>query len=156
VLGGIKLQQKRSKIYCVILTICLVASCLCFDNLKADGLMYSFDAINQSGQIIIAGNNTSDESGQIITTSYNSSNEDMCATEIQGNIHTSLRSNQTTSRNSETQRKSDSQYFLFGGAAYLQSPFKFFTTANSNICIANINIAELIHYIHAKDGKKRI
>jgi hypothetical protein len=136
------LQGKRDKIYCFILIICLIASCLCFDELKTDGSMYLFDATNESSQVITAG--------------YSFSNEDACTLEMLGNIHTSLLSHQATPRNSETQRKSESLYFLLDELAFLHSPFKFFTSANLNIYIADTDVAEIIHFIHEKDGKKRI
>jgi hypothetical protein len=104
--------------------------------------VYLFDATN--------------ESSQAITVSYNSSNKDVCTIEMLGNTNTSLLSHQTAPRNSETQRKSESLYFLLCELAFLQLLFKFFTSANSNIYIVNTNVAEIIRFIHEKDGKKRI
>ena len=137
------LQRIRNKIYCFILMICFMTSCICFDAVKADDSMYLFDAANESGQVFTAGEHIS--------------NEDVCTSEMLGNTHTRLLSHQTAARNhNETQRKSETLIFLLGDLASLQSPFKFFTSASTNIHTTGTDIAEILHFIHAKDGKKRI
>lgn len=138
----ISLQSKRSKLYCFILTICFIASFLCFDAFKADGWVYLSDATN--------------ESNQINAVSYSMSNEDVCTAEMLGHTHTRLLRQQTATRDNETQRKSGTSFLWQSALAVLQSPFKFFTSTNLNIRTANANIAEIVHFIHAKDGKKRI
>jgi hypothetical protein len=104
--------------------------------------MNSFGATNQSSQMM--------------TASDSISNEDVCTVEMLGNTQASLFSHPITSRNSEMQKKSESLFFLLAELAFLLSLFKFFLSANSNLYIGNTDAAEIIHFIHEKDGKKRI
>ena len=138
----VRLQTKRHKMYCLFLLICLMASFICFDNFKTDDMMCFFGATN--------------ESKQIITVAYSISNEDVCTVEMLGHTHNSLLTQQTAKHNCETQRKSETLLERIDNSASLQSLFKFFTSVNANICILNTDAAEIIIFIHNKDGKKRI
>jgi hypothetical protein len=104
--------------------------------------MNSFGATNQSSQMM--------------TASDSISNEDVCTVEMLGNAQASLFSHPITSRNSEMQKKSESLFFLLAELSFLLSLCKFFLSANSNLYIRNTDVAEIIHFIHEKDGKKRI
>jgi hypothetical protein len=138
----ISLQSRRNKTYCFILIICLLTSCVCVGGFQADGQVNSFVATNQSGQMMTATDTIS--------------NEDVCTVEMLGNTQTSLFSHQITSRNSETQNKSESLFLLLAAFVFLQSLFRFYTSASSGIYVVTTDVAEIIHFIHDKDGKKKI
>lgn len=135
------MQCKRHKIYCLILIVCFITSCICFESFKAEGMACLSNAADESDQI---------------TTGYSISNEDVCTAEMLGYSHNSLLTQQTAKHNSETQRKSETLFGEIDNSASLQSSFKFFTSVNANICIDNTDAAEIIIFIHDKDGKKEL
>jgi hypothetical protein len=123
--------------------ICFIASCICFNDFKTDELVSLFDAAQ--------------ESGQILTVGYSISNMDVCTVEMLGNTHTSsLAVQQSALRSNEVQRKSETLSFLLCNLDSCQSSLKSFTSAFSSINMESADVAEIIHFIHEKDGKKRI
>jgi hypothetical protein len=138
----VTLQFRRKKIYHVIFLIFLITSCVFFDDTKADGLMCLSDAIK--------------DTIPNVTASYNISTEDTCTVEMLGDTYTCLLNQQTVTYHSETQRKTET---LFGGLedyASLQLSFRFFASTNPDIYADNTDVAELMHFIHNKDGKKKL
>ncbi|MDD6038475.1 MAG: hypothetical protein PUD20_06745 [bacterium] len=95
-------------------------------------------------------------SGQLIATSNCLSNEDVCTVKMLGHTHTRLSHQQTATREKETHRKPGTSYSWSVLSTALQPPFKFFSSAYPNIRTSNADLAEIVHFIHAKDGKKRI
>jgi hypothetical protein len=123
--------------------ICFAASCICFNNIKTDEFVRLYDAARESGQILTAG--------------YSISNVDVCTVEMLGNTHTSsLSVQQNALRSNEVQRRLETQSVLLCNLYSCQSPLNSFTSADSNINMENADVAEIMRFIHEKDGKKKI
>jgi hypothetical protein len=136
------LKGKSRSIISVIVMLYLLVSCICFDDFKTGDLMRPSDVKNESTQILMYGNN--------------SIKEDMCTVEMLGTAQAILLCRQTAIRNSETQRKSESQFGGYIAIAALQVPFKSFISVNTLFFEDNGDLTETIHFIHNKDGKKKI
>lgn len=135
------MQIKRKKLYCMLLTICFIASCICLNDFKTGNLMPLFGATNQASQVI--------------ATDYHIANEDVCTADMLGNTHTSLLNQQRVTRNTDILRKIRTILYWLDDFRSLQIPFKFFTSTNPNICNIAVDVTDIIHFIHDKDGKKR-
>ncbi len=136
------MKSKRKKIYCFILMIFLTASCICCDDFTADSMMYLSGATN--------------ESIQIIQTDDDISNNDVCTVEMLGNVHTSFLCCQSTRKTGGTQRKSEILFWGLINPAYLQITINSFTPLNADNFKTNTDAAEIIQFIHNKDGKKEL
>lgn len=136
------MQRKKKKLYCVLLTICFLASCICSDDIKTDYLMPLFGATNPSSQII--------------ATNYRTPNKDVCTVDMLENARTSLLSQQSVNQNTQIQRKSKTLFYLSDDLRSLQTSLKFYTSANPNIYTNSVDVTGIIHFIHDKDGKKQI
>lgn len=134
------MQRTKKKLYCVLLSLCFIASCICSDDFKTDKRMPLSGAINQSDQIISTG----------CRIPY----EKVCTVEASRNTHTALLNQHTILHTTEIHRKSDTPFSLYGDLRSLKSPFQFYSSANPDIYTDNIDAADIIHFIHDKDGKK--
>jgi hypothetical protein len=135
------LQHSRKTISCFIVVFCIVMSCICFDNFKAESL------VRLSG--------TAAESGQLSSTDSGNVNEDICITDILGNIQPYILNQHTVLRNSKMQWKNITLLCFQPDVTSLRCLFKFF--ANPALTSKwNTNAAEIIRFIHNEDGKKRI
>jgi hypothetical protein len=108
-----------------------------------DGLAYCFGAANNSDSAILSG--------------HGIFNTDVCTTEMLGNAHDALQVEQNTVYNREMQRKLEKRSLWF--CAFSSLPLfrsKFFSSANDHTETAETSTAEIIHFIHNKDGKKKI
>jgi hypothetical protein len=135
------MRKKGNRIHSVILIICILVSCLCFEGIKTDDTMRIFVASFSSGQFITSGNEVS--------------NDDVCTLEMLGNAQTGFLALPTAKRGSQLQRKSETMICDADEAPALRSAYKFFSSANV-ISAVNACIAEILCFIHDKDGKKRI
>jgi hypothetical protein len=135
------MRKKGNRIHSVILIICILASCLCFEGIKADDVMRISVASFPSGQFITSGNNVS--------------NDDVCTLEMLGNVQTGFLALPTAKRGSQLQRRSETIVCAPDEAPSLRSAYKSLSSANA-VCAANECIAEILCFIHDKDGKKRI
>lgn len=138
----ILLQIKKKKLYCSILAICFIKSCIYSDVVNINYLMPLFSAANLSIQIA--------------TTDNCNSNEDICTISMPGNVHTSMLSRQFVSRNTQIQRKSRTLFYLLNELKSLRNSLKFYDSAASETSINSVGVAEVIHFIQDKDGKKHI
>jgi hypothetical protein len=135
------LQHNRKTISCFLMIFCIVMSCICFDNLKAEDLVRLSGAAAESGQLSPAG------CGNV--------NEDICTTDMLGNTQPYILNQHTVVRNAKMQRKNVTLLWFQPVVALLRCPFKFFAyPALTNKW--NTNAAEIIRFIHNEDGKKRI
>jgi hypothetical protein len=134
------MRQKGNRIHSIILIICFLASCLCFDGIKAG------DVVRLSG--------ATEVSGQFITTGNDIPSDDVCTLEMLGNVQTGFLALPTTKRGSDSQRESDSFVCMPADSQNLLSVYKFLSSANAIIAV-NACIAEILCFIHDKDGKKR-
>lgn len=92
----------------------------------------------------------------ILTEAGSISGEDVCTVEMLGNTLNGLLLGPSSIQNSESQRKSRTLSCLFGVLASLQAYFHFFKSAETDIDTDCASVAEVIHFIHDKDGKKRV
>lgn len=134
------MQRRKHKIYCLILAICFIASCICLDNYKADSLMCVSHTMNESSPVINAG--------------YRVSNEDACTSEMMGNIHNSLLTYRSARYNSEEQSRTGTLLGILHCSCAFQKAFCYFTSVTADISPVSSNAAEIILFIHSKDGKK--
>lgn len=95
------------------------------------------------------------ESDEIITESTYVSDVVLCTVETVGNTHNRLFTKQNERRNSEIHRKYESMLGGIVATVSLQSLFIFFTSIIAIFCLNSADVAEIIFYIHNKDGKKR-
>jgi hypothetical protein len=140
IIGVVSMKGKR--IYSVILIICLIVSSACFDNFNASTLVRSFGVSN--------------EPHPIFTESYCLSSEDVCTDDMLGNTFSNLINLQTVTKNSKTKEKVDTLFILLYAIILLQCPFYFLIFANPNLKREVSYFAEIIRFIHDKDGKKKI
>jgi hypothetical protein len=136
------ISLKGKGIVSIILMLYLILSSVCFDDFKTGDLACLSDVKNESAQIVAEG--------------YGSIKEDMCTAEMLGTAQAILLYHQTLTRNSEILRKSELLFLGFMAIAVLQLPFKSFISVNALFFEDNVDLTELIHYIHNKDGKKKI
>lgn len=136
------MQGKKKKLYCILLVICLFASFICFDHFKTGERMSFFGAANTFDHIFTEGSSIS--------------SEDVCTVEMLGNTHSGLLTRPSSTQNSESQRKSETLSCLLGVIASLQASLHFFASADMSIDADHASAAGVIHFIHDKDGKKRI
>lgn len=136
------LQGKKKRRYCILLVICLFASFICFDHFKAGEKMFFSGAADTFDHILTEGSSIS--------------SEDVCTVEMLGNIHSGLLTRPSSTQNSESQRKSETLSCLLGDLASLQVSLHFLTSADTGIDTAHASAAGIIHFIHDKDGKKKI
>lgn len=135
------MQTNRRYKYSLLIIICLIASCFCFENIKTDGMVLLSSATKESDQVITEGTYVSD----IV----------LCTVETVGSTHNRLFTKQTERRNSEIHRKYESMLGGIDSSVSLQSLFIFFTSIIAIFCLNSPDVAETILYIHNKDGKKR-
>lgn len=136
------LQRKKKKLYCLSLAICFITSCIYSEVVKINHLMPLFRAAILSGQIT--------------TTDNCNANEDICTISMPGNVHTSMLSRQFVSRNTQIQRKSQTLFYLLNELKSLRNSLKFYDSATSKTSINSVGVADVIHFIQDKDGKKHI
>jgi hypothetical protein len=72
-----------------------------------------------------------------------------------GNVQTGFLALPTAKRGSQLQRKSETIVCSLAEAPALQSAYKFLGSATA-ICAVNACVAEILCFIHDKDGKKKI
>jgi hypothetical protein len=140
IIGVVSVKGKR--IYSVILIMCLIVSSACFDNFRAGTSVRSFGAPN--------------ESHPIFTESYCLSGEDVCTEDMLGNTFSNLIHIQTVTKSRETKEKAENLFLLLYALILLQCPFYFLVSANPNLKREGSDFAQIIHFIHNKDGKKKI
>jgi hypothetical protein len=136
------LNGRERKIYSLILMLFLIVSTVCFDNFKTGDLVRLSDTENKSTRIS--------------TADYSSFNKDVCTVEMLGTSQTILFSQQTAYRNSELVRRSESLFLSTIDNAAIKLPFKSFAVVNPLNLAENRDTTETIHFIHNKDGKKKI
>jgi hypothetical protein len=136
------LKAKGRRIIRTIVTLYLILSCICFDEIKTDSLAYPFDATNKPEQSITQG--------------CSGIKEDVCTVEMSGIAHEILLCRQSVTQNSEQHRKPE---LLFGASvtmAEIQLPLKSYLSFNASNFKVNEASTEIIRFIHNKDGKKQI
>jgi hypothetical protein len=135
------MRQKGNRIYGIILIMCILASCLCFDSIRAVDVMRLSAASEVPHQFILASNDTA--------------SEDACTFGMLGNVQNGLLALSTAKRGSDSQRESDSFVCMLADSLNLWTASKFFRSANA-FCAVTVCIAEILCFIHDKDGKKKI
>jgi hypothetical protein len=131
------MRDKSRNIISVVIILYMILSSVCFDDFKADALVYPSDG-NESTQISIE----------------SCIKEDVCTVEMLGTTQEVLLCQQNVSGNSELHRKSELLYFLSMAAILLL--FKFCIPVNVSTSENVGNLTEIILFIHNKDGKKKI
>ena len=126
----------------MLLIISLIASSVCFDDIKADNRMPFSGVANEACHIFAADCNITDE--------------DACTVEMISNTHTSVLNQHLAAHNGEKHRKSGTLHSCPDTGVYSVFSLNVFTSANTNIYADNLYVADVIHYIHEIDGKKRI
>lgn len=96
------------------------------------------------------------EACHIFAADCNITDEDACTVEMLSNTHTSVLNQHVMAHNGEKHRKSGTTLLCFDTRLYSGFPLNVFASANTNIYADNLYVADVIHYIHEKDGKKRI
>jgi hypothetical protein len=138
----IYLKAKGRRIIRTIVTVYLILSCICFDEVKTDSLVYPYDATNKQVQSFTEG--------------CSGIKEDVCTVEMSGIAHEILLCRQSVTQNSEQHRKPE---LLFGASvtmAEIQLPLKSYLSFNASNFKVNEASTEIIRFIHNKDGKKQI
>lgn len=126
----------------LFLLFCILLSSFCLDNTRADSFVYPFFAKGEVEAELVAGNSIS--------------NEEVCTQEMldgnQGNRLIAPNRVRTLSVNRKAENLSNHH---LGGAGLSRVPH-FYSVEYSTPYFNEADTAEVILYIHQKDGKKRI
>ena len=96
------------------------------------------------------------ETSQIIHTDNDFSNEDICTMEMLGSGHTGFLCCQSARKTSGTHRKSETLFWGLINPESLRIIFNSFISVDADIFKINTDVAEIIQFIHNKDGKKEL
>jgi len=129
------------KIYNIFFAICLIITGACFNQVESG----AFVVPEYLGEIPYCA----------IETDTTVTSEDVCTVEMLGNQNSSLLSRQVLTKCFDKIRKSEEKNILFINSACLQSSFHICFSAETNILASENEIAEVIQFIHNKDGKKK-
>lgn len=135
------MRGSKKTISCYLFIFYLIVSCVCFDNFRADGFLCLSDSSAQSGQL------ASIDCGSV--------NEDICTVDMLDSSQPYLLNQHTAVRSAKSQRKCAVHLWVPPGVTALTHPANFlaYTAFFSD---STANAAEILRFIHNKDGKKRI
>ena len=131
------LYIKQCKLKSIFIILCLLFSFICLEDIKTDNTILPVPSHH--------------DASSELSSNCNIQEEDACTLDM-------LTRNQTINLRNQNQfnKKSYNRTTLSPFADSLCPGYKFYISVNS--CIYNVNsvIADILHYIHNKDGKKRI